>query len=152
MGNTLPLARSKTAGNRRRTKDMLLASGRTRVSRSSSLRRNKRKKTAATTKRTKTRSAKDTPPESSISAEVKDLDGSTSKRKGHRHSNKNRQPDRGAEGEDRTLRRSASELGIEWIGDYCPDGQPHFLIGIHTFDGGNLLKCRHCRSIYGFLL
>lgn len=149
MGNTLPLARSEDSrlpNRHARAHRELLDEGRSGVSSHTSLRRNKRKKATPTSKRTKGSSAKDTPTKSPVSAKVKDLDGGTSKRKGHRHSNKNRQPDRGAEGEDRTLRRSASELGIEWIGDFCPDGQPHRLIGKHNFDGGSLLKCAYCQK------
>jgi len=44
------------------------------------------------------------------------------------------------------LVRSASELRIEWIGSFCPDGQPHRLIGIHNLNGGSLLKCSNCKK------
>ena len=44
------------------------------------------------------------------------------------------------------LVRSATELGIEWITAFCPNGQPHYLIANHTFDGGSLFKCYNCHK------
>lgn len=47
-------------------------------------------------------------------------------------------------GKQRIQIRSASELGIEWIGSLCPDGRPHYFIGVHTVGIGSLLKCSNC--------
>lgn len=125
---------------------MLLANSRTGVSSSSPKRRNKRKEAATTVKKAKRGKAKDIKTKGKIGAIIEDSDGSTSRRKRYKQDDKDRKPDRGAEGEDKTPRRSASELAIEWIGDFCPDGRPHFLIGTHAMDGGSLLKCKNCKK------
>lgn len=149
MGNSLPMARSKGTKQSRRTKDMLLASGRTRVSSRTSSSRNKRKKTARPDKDPEVRAAEDTTTESQVRAEAEIPDGDTTRRpksKGHRRYDKSGKPNRGVEGKDTTPRRSANELGIEWITAFCPDGQPHYLIANHTFDGGSLFKCYNCHK------
>ena len=151
MGNTLSMARSKKICskrniNRRRTKDMLLASGKSRVSAIPPSGRNKRKKAVTSHKSTKGRTSEDFEKEGKISTTVKNLDGSTTRSKRHRRHDKDRQPYRGTQREDITPRRSASELGIDWIGDICPDGQPHYLIAKHTFDGGSIFKCMQCHK------
>ena len=167
MGKALSLAWAEKGRKPRRKvqsdSGLLLAGSGPRLPEGPSSRRNKRKETAITSKKSKSRTAEDSPPEGKISAEAEDLDGGSPRRKGHKRSNKDRQPDRGAEGADRTPRRSASELGlmdekpeqlvrsasdlgIEWIGSHCPDGQPHHLIGIHNLDGGCLFKCTGCKK------
>lgn len=149
MGNSVPLARSKGSRPTRRIKDMLLASGRDSISICTSSRRNKRKASAKANRKTKDRAAEDITTTCSVSAEAQRADGDTarkSKSRRYRKNDKNRQPDTRAKGKDRTPRRSASELGIEWIGSLCPDGQPHFLVSKHTFDGGSLFKCNNCHK------
>ncbi|GAH16876.1 unnamed protein product [marine sediment metagenome] len=37
-------------------------------------------------------------------------------------------------------------MGIEWIGSYCPDGQPHFFVGRNNFGGGAILICTKCKK------
>jgi hypothetical protein len=126
---------------------MLLATGGTSISKGTSTGRDKREETTTIKQKEKGRKAKAPTPKGKAGAKVKNLDGSPTIRpesKGHRRYDKDRQPDRGAEGKDSTLRRSAAELGISWIGSYCPDGQPHFLIGRHNFDEGVILNCRGC--------
>ena len=125
---------------------MLLASGRDRVSVQPPSRRNKRKNSAPNNKGTKGGALEDSTTESKVSAETKNLDGGSVRRRGYKRSNKDRKPNRGAKGTDRTIWRSASELDIEWIGDYCPDSSPHILIGKHNFNGGSLFKCQHCKK------
>jgi len=144
MGNPLPLACSK-----RRQPSELLDEGGARIPVRTSSRRNKRTKATATAKETKRRATEDTTPACSVSAEVEIPDGDTdrkSKRRRHKADDKSRQSDTGAKGKDRTPRRSATELGIEWIGDFCPDGNPHVLIDIHRLDGGGLFKCSRCKK------
>lgn len=144
MDNTLPMARSK---RKRGRPSVLLVGSRPRLSQGPPSSRNKRKKTASTNKKAKGRAVEDITTESSPGAEVEaphaDAAGRP-KSKRHRRHDKGRKPDRGVEGNDRTPRRSASELGIEWITALCPDGQPHYLIANHTFDGGSLFKCSRC--------
>ena len=139
MGNTLSMARSE-----RRRKDMLLASGKSRVSALPPSGRNKRKKAVTSHKSTKGRTSEDFEKEGKISTTAKNSDGGSTKSKGHRRHDKDRQQDRRTEGADSTPRRSASELGVKWIGSRCPDGQPHYLIDKHTFAGGSLFKCTNC--------
>jgi len=117
MGNKLSMARSEGTGGHKRTSSVLLAKSRPRVSSSTPTGRNKRTKATTTAQKAKRGKAEDTSTESQISAEIENLNGDTNGRpkpKGHRLGNKDRQPDRGAKGKDRTPRRSASELGIEW--------------------------------------
>ena len=136
------MARSEKRNKARQTQ--LLGDGRPGVSGNTSLHRNKRKEAATTVQKAKRGKTKDTPTKGKTSTTIEDSDGGTSQRKGYRQSNKDRQPNRGAEGEDRTLRRSASELGIEWVGSYCPDEQPHYFIASFNLDGGNFFKCKRC--------
>jgi len=138
---------SKMARTKRARQDMLLADSRARLPVYSPTGRNKRKEAASTVKKAKGRKAKDSAAESQIGAKVEGIDGNTTggaRRSRYSQDDKDRQSDRGVEGEDKVGRRSASELGIEWIGSFCPDGQPHFLIGTHIFNAGSILKCRGC--------
>ena len=150
MDKTLPLARSE--GDIRKSsgassQDKLLARRGTSIPEGASDNRNKRKETATTIKKAKGRKAKDTSPASEVSAEAKVPNGDSyggAESGGHRLHDKDRKSDRGAERADKAPRRSSAELGVTWIGDYCPDGQPHFLIGRHNFDGGVILNCLNC--------
>ena len=108
----------------------------------------KRKKAATADRKAKGSKAKDSKAKSKVSAEAKGIDGSTIRDKGNRHHDKDRKPDRGTEGKDRTAGRSASklvkntsELGIEYVDSFCPDGQPHFFKPI--FHNG-IFKCCKC--------
>jgi len=152
MGKEFQMARSKgnRKPNRRVQSDngLLLAGSGPRLPGNTPTSRNKRKKAATTNKKTKGRAVKDTPSASTVGAEAERSDArqrSTAGREGHEGSDKDRQPNRGAKGADRVPRRSAKELGIEWIGSYCQDSSPHYLIGIHKLDGGSLFKCKYCK-------
>ena len=128
---------------------VLLAGGRIRLPVYSPTGRNKRKKAAPAAKETKGREVEDSPSASKIGAEVKGTYGdSTSRTKRGRYSqnNKDRQSDRGVEGADKPARRSSEQLGIQWIGSYCPDKQPHFLISRHVYSIGNIFICRNCKK------
>lgn len=146
MDKTLPLARSERRRREWYIFCMLLAAGGSGISSRTSSGRNKRKKTATTINKAKGRKAKDTSPKGKASAEVEGPDGSTAKQGRPRLYDKDRKPGRGTEGADKVPRRSASELGIEWIGSFCPDGQPHFLIGRNNFGGGIILICTNCKK------
>ena len=128
---------------------MLLAGSRARLPVYSPTGRNKRKKAAPVAKETKGREIEDSPSASKIGAEVKGTYGdSTSRTKRGRYSqdDKDRQPDRRVEGADKPARRSSEQLGIQWIGSYCPDKQPHFLISRHVYNIGNIFICRNCKK------
>lgn len=133
----------------RRASNMLLARSRSRVSTNSPKRRDKRKKAASANKSTKNRKVKDIKTKGKVSPKTKDTNGSSPSKsgaKGYKRYNKDRKPDRTVEREDNTTRRTASELGIEWIGDYCPDNKPHNLICIYELHGGSLFRCSNCRK------
>ena len=150
MDKTLPLARSEGDNKLRRTaiptEDKLLATGGSSIPSRASNNRNERKKTTTTKQKAKGRKAKDTSPKGKIGAKAKDPDGSTTKQGRPRLYDKDRKPDRGTEGADKVPRRSSAELGIEWIGSSCPDGQPHFLVDRNNFGGGIILICRNCKK------
>lgn len=139
MGKELSLARSEEA-----EQSMLLASGRSGVSNLASSGGDERKKASSTVNKEKGRKAKATSAKSKTRAKVKDSDGSAPRCKGPRQHDKDRKSNRGAEGADTTIRRSASELEVEWIGSYCPDGEPHFLIGSRASNGWSMFRCRKC--------
>lgn len=139
MGKELPLARPEGRGA-----GLLLAESRIGVSSSSPSGRDERKEAATATRKAKSSKTKNPSAKSKASPKAKNSYGGTTKRGGPRQSDSNRESDRRLEGRDRRPRRSASELGIEWIGSYCPDGQPHFLIGSQPQDGWSTLKCKYC--------
>ena len=135
--------------NRPNRGGVLLASSRARLPVYSPTGRNKRKKAAPTAKETKGGKIKDFASASQISAEVEGANGGTAKRarRGrHRKDDKDWQSDRGIEGADKVHRRSAEELGIEWIGSFCPDNRPHYLIGRHTQSIGTIFICTNCKK------
>ena len=69
------------------------------------------------------------------------------RRQRHRRDNKNRKQDRGDEGEYKSARRSAQELGIVYPGSYCDDAEvvPHYWVGDSIVGKGSLFQCRLCR-------
>lgn len=138
------MARSEGVNRTSPANAELLDAGRFSIPSRSSIRRNKRKKATSTIRGAKGGKIKDSKKKGKIGAGAKDFNGGSSRRGRHKQDDKDRQPDRGVKGEDCTVRRSASELGIEWIGDFCPDGKPHFLIGTYSLDGGSILKCKNC--------
>jgi len=139
MGNELSLACSEAA-----QQSVLLAGIRTRVSNSPPIHRDKRKKSTTAITRAKRCSTKASPSKSKTGAKSKVSNGSASKRQGSRQHDKNRKQDRGAKGKDKTIGRSSAELGIEWVGSYCPDGSPHFFISNRNIYEGSLFKCQKC--------
>lgn len=111
--------------------------------------RNKRSEADAVDRRTKKSKAKNSSAKSKVSTRAKDLNADTdgrTKRGRRKQNNKDRKPDNGLEGQDRTPRRSAKELGIRWIGSECPDGSPHFLVARHNFSGGSIFICSNCQK------
>lgn len=142
MGKELQMARSK-----RGRPSVLLVGSRPRLPVYSSARRNKGKKAASTIKEGKRGKVKDSSAASKIGTEVEGPYGDSlegAEFRGYEQDDKDRKSNRGIEGERQVSRRSASELGIEWIGSYCPDKQPHFLISYSVENIGSLFKCRNC--------
>lgn len=140
MGEEFQMARSEIFG-----RSLLLATGGSGLFSSTPISRDKREEAITTNKRTKGSKTKAATPKSKISPKAEDFDGGSTRRKRHRRSNKDRQPDRGAKGADSTPRWSASELGIEWPGSYCPDGKPHTFVESYQLDGGALFRCSGCK-------
>lgn len=139
MGNELSLACSEAA-----EQSVLLAGVRTRVSSSPPIHRDKRKKSATTISGAKKCSAKASPSKGKTGAKSKRPDGSASRQQGHGQHDKNRKQNRGAKGKDKTIGRSSAELGIEWVGSYCPDGASHLFVSHRSFYEGSLFKCQKC--------
>lgn len=158
MGKELSLARTEETNNNQTIQEQhshsrgprsseLLDEGRTRIPVHTSSNRNKREEITTINKKAKGSKTKDPSAASKASAKAKAPNGDSSgepKPKGHKRHDKDRKPDTGAEGKDCTPRRSATELGIEWIGDLCPDKQPHHLIATHHLYEGSLFKCTKC--------
>lgn len=148
MGNELQMARTED-DKPEATSSELLDEGRDGVSSNTSSRRNKRTPSTKSNRKAKRTSAKDSKAKGSPRAKAENSDGDTarkSRRKGHRRHDKDWESDSGAEGDDKTDRRSASELGVEWIGSYCPDGQPHQLYGRRILPGWCAYRCGNCKK------
>lgn len=142
MGKELSLARSQEE-----RLSMLLASIRSGQFGEESASRDKRQEDATTSRTDKSRAAKGTTAKGKVSRKAKRTNASTSTSGRYRRGNKNRQSDRGDEGEDSKPGRSASELGIRWIGSYCPDGSPHYSIEYDKVEGGSVYRCIKCHKI-----
>ncbi len=151
MGKEFSMACSEDNTNRNQE---LLDGIRTGVYKDTSSGRNKRKEEITTIRKGKGRKIKDTKTKSKISTKAEDTNGGSARLTRHRYGGKDRKSDRGVKGKDKAIRRNttklavknAKELGIEWIGSYCPDGKPHVLIGTHDLYGGSLFKCNNCKK------
>jgi len=147
MGSTLPMACSEGRNTSRRAQ--LLGEGGSSLPIITSSSRNKRKETTKPNKGRKSGAAEDIEAESQISTKAKISHGNTSKRaksKRHKRNDKDRKSNRRLKRKNSAARRSAKELGIVWIGSFCPDGHPHYLVGKHNLDGGSLFKCKYCHK------
>lgn len=156
MGKELSMARPEEGNHndhrpnsRRVGVSELLVGSRPRLPVYSSSSRDKRKEATTVNKGTERGTAEDTTPASPISAEAEILHGTATKvsKRGRRsRNNKAGKPDTGAKGTNSKSWRSASELGIKWIGDFCQDHQPHYLIATHRVSVGELFKCQNCHQ------
>lgn len=139
MGIELPMAREEEE----RWAE-LLASVSNRVFRPKSNSRDKRPQEPATPRGYEAATTKDITPKSKSSRKAKGTDGVSSKPKRRGRDNKNREQDRGYEGENTTLRRSAQQLGITF--PVSCNSTAHYWIGQEIVYSGVLFQCRSCRN------
>ena len=139
MGEAIQMACSEILGRR-----MLLATGREGIRNLTPTNRDQREEKIRTNKRTKGSKAQNPTTAGEVGAEAKDTNGGAANRIRPGRGNKDRGKDRRAEGTDKSARRSARELGIEWIGGLCPNGEPHYLIDSFRLDGGSIFRCKRC--------
>ena len=92
------------------------------------------------------REAEDTEAKSQSSRKTKRADASSSKPKRGRRHYPYRKSDRGDEGEDKSARRSARELGIKLPSAYCDEQllKPHYWVGVDCVNSGSLFQCKYC--------
>jgi len=141
MGKELPMARKKRA---RRQVLLVRASNGEFVPASSG--GEKRKEEASTSKGEAHPSPISAAQASKSSSEAKVPDDAAHKAKGHRRSHKARRSDGRDEGRNKTVRRSSSELGIEWPEDRCWESPTH----AHWFTAGSKIEkgtiwiCKYC--------
>lgn len=142
MGKELPLAREEEEGQA-----VLLARSRSGASKCKSSSRDKRKEEAGATKASKRRKAKGPSSKSKSSSKVKDTDASVPRAKGRGRDNKDRESDRGDEGENGKLRRTAQVLGIVYPGSHCDEllTKPHRWMEVDKIHGGSLFRCSKCK-------
>lgn len=143
MGEELSMARSEDR-KQQSIPSMLLAESGTGLPSHAPSGRDKGKKTAAAKSRGKNRSTQNPSTKGKTSTKAKDSDGGTSKQQRPRPNDKDRQSDRGVKGGNHSHWRSATELGIEWVGSYCPNGSPHYFVAAYYIDTGTLFKCHNC--------
>ena len=141
MGNELPMAREKRAGQQ-----VLLvgASNGEFVPASSS--RNKRKEEAGTSKRKALKTPLSATQAGKSSPEAKASSDDAYKAKGHRRSHKAGKSVREHEGRDSSSRRSASKLDVNWPEDRCWESPTHahwFTVG-SKIGGGSIWVCKYC--------
>ena len=142
MGKELPLARKEEEGQ-----SMLLAITGSGEPITTSCNRNKRTKKSNPSKVSEGGETEDTETEGKIRRKTKRANASSPKRQRRRRDNKDRESDRGDEGADKSIRRSAQELGVVFPGSYCDDAEltPHYWTETSKFDRGSLFQCRFCR-------
>jgi len=90
--------------------------------------------------------AEDTETKSQGSCKAERANASSSKEDRRGRGNKDRKSDRGDEGKDKPIRRSASELGITFPGNYCDELEtvPHYWIEVEKVHKGSLFQCKLC--------
>ena len=90
----------------------------------------------------------DTKAKSQSSRKAKRANASPSKKKGRGRDNQDRESDRGDEGEDKPVRRSAQELGIVHPGSYCDKSEAvsHYWIENEKIAEGSLFRCKLCHD------
>ncbi len=142
MDKELPLARTE-----KERWTVLLARIGSGESGSESARRNQRAQDATTVRTSQSRAVKDIEAKSKSSRRTERFNARRVRPERYGQGNKNRKQDRRDEGEDSKPRWSAQELGIVWIGSYCPDGSPHYLIEYSKTSFGSLFKCVYCHKV-----
>lgn len=125
---------------------MLLAGGRTGASSPESEARDTRSQGTGNAQREAGTTPKAPAQKGKVSADSEGADTGTTRPARRRSHNKNRKPDGRAKRPDGRPRRSSKELGIEWIGSYCPDDHPHHMVGGTLVDAGTLFRCARCHQ------
>ena len=144
MDKALSLARKE---EERRAELLAGVSNRVHTEESSS--RDQRTQEATVAKRYYGSQTKNTKAKSKSSCKTKRTNAASSKqheKQRCRRDNKNREQDRGDEGENTVARRSASELEIEYPGSYCDKLStiPHYWKEVDKVDKEVLFQCKRC--------
>ena len=143
MGKELPLARSEEEGQ-----SELLANTGIREFIEASSSRDQRTQEPTTSKVSKRRKVKDTKAKSKSRRKTKGTHARYSESARRRRDNKDRKSDRGDEGEDKSVRRSAQELGVTHPGSYCNELEtvPHYWYEVDIVGIGAVFQCRFCHK------
>lgn len=143
MGKELSMARSEEEGQ-----PVLLAITGSGKHITASCNRNQRTQEPNTPEVSKGRAAKDTKTKSKGSRKTEGPDTSPSKSTRRGRDYQNRKSNRGDEGEHKSARRSAQELGITHPSSFCDESEklPHHWTDIDKVGGGVLMQCASCRK------
>ncbi len=143
MGEELPLAREEEEGQ-----SMLLAIAGNGELITASCLRNERTQESNVAEDCYGGEIEDTETESKVSRKVKRANASSSKPARRRRDNKDRESNRGDEGEHKPTRRSAQELGITFPGAHCDELEtvPHHWVEVGTVSGNSLYQCKFCHK------
>ncbi len=143
MGKEFQMAREEEEGQ-----SVLLASSGDGESISASSIRDQGEEEYDAARRDEDGEVKDTASESKGSSKVTGADTSPSRTKRRRRDNQDRKQDRRNEGEHKSVRRCAKELGIVYPGSYCDETKttPHHWIEKEKVHGGSLYQCKHCHN------
>ena len=142
MGEELSLARSEEEG-----RSVLLASTGSGELITTSAVRNKGTQEPAPYKGSKRGKIKDTKAKGKSSRKTKGANASPSKSTRRRRDNQDWKSDRGNEGEDKSARRSAQNMGVTFPSSYCDELEmvPHYWVGVEKIHEGSLYQCKFCR-------
>ncbi len=143
MGKELSLARTEEEGQ-----SVLLAITSTGKSITASSHRNQRPKEPSAVTSRQRREAKNTSPARKRRTDTEGANAGHTRPKRRRQDNKDRKQNRGEEGENKPVGRSAQKLGITYPGSYCGEDEsvPHYWVGIDKIDKGSLFQCRLCKD------
>lgn len=94
------------------------------------------------------REVEDTEAKSQGSRKAKGANVSPAKKDRRRRGNKDRESDRGDEGEDILIGRSAQKLGVVHPSNYCDELEtvPHYWSEVEQIEKGVLFQCKFCHD------
>ena len=143
MGKKFQMARKEEEGQ-----PVLLASTSDGESISTSCIRNQGQEEHDAARRDEGEEVEDTTSESQGIVKASRANPSSTKPKRRRRDNQDRKQDRRNEGEHKSVRRCAKELGIVYPGSYCDETKttPHHWIEKEKVHGGSLYQCKHCHN------
>jgi len=141
MGKELPLARKEVEG-----RPELLAVTSNGEPITTAYNGNEGKKKLSPHKGSYRRKAENTETKGKGGSKAERANAGSLEKKGRGRDNKDRESDRGDEGEDKPARRSAQELGIVHPGSYCDELEtvPHHWVGVDKPAEGVLFQCKFC--------